>query len=295
MSSRFALHTLLAITSTAMVAPVLGATIATISPRTGSTATSAVRLQGVVVLPPQAIETVSAPVSGFVQAVQVSPTDVLGIGQTVATLHSAQLMEWQRDYIQLNVQAQQTQDRLQRSERLAAEGIVAQSRVRDERYANTQAQIAAQERQQALLLAGMREAQLKALLDKPSIHANLSVSTPRTGTVLEVLARPGQRVEAGAPLITLTRSGWLALELQATAAQSQQIKAGAVVTVMGCAALGQTSRGQAYVKGISALMRGGNQAVTVHVSLPSSASTCLRANQAVEADVFVSAPSIGQR
>lgn len=283
MSLRHALNTLFVLISTALTATVSGA------------ATLPIRLQGMVVLPPQAIETVSAPVTGFVQAVLVSATDPLRPGQAVATLHSTQLMEWQREYIQLNVQAQQTQDRLQRSERLAAEGIVAQSRVRDDRYAHTQAQVAAQERRQALLLAGMGDAQLKALLDKPSVHANLSVSTPRAGTVLEVLARPGQRVEAGAPLITLTRSGWLALELQATAEQSQQIQAGAVVTVVGCAALGQSghdkSRGEARVKGISALMRGGNQAVTVHVSLPPSASACLRANQAVEADVLVATPA----
>jgi biotin carboxyl carrier protein len=253
-------------------------------------ARTSVRLQGMAVLPPQAMATVSAPVAGFVQTVLVSPTDRLRAGQAVASLHSSQLMEWQRDYIQLDVQARQAQDRLQRSERLAAEGIVAESRVREDRYAHTQAQIAAQERRQALHLAGMGEAQLKALVDKPSVQANLSVSTPRAGTVLEVLARPGQRVDAGSPLITLARSGWLVLELQATVAQSQHIRAGAVVTVVGCTEVGQEGR----VKGIAALMQGGNQAVMVHVSLPPSISTCLRANQAVEADVAATATPLGK-
>ena len=234
-------------------------------------------LQGFAVLPPQAIETVSAPVSGFVQSVLVAPTDRLRAGQVVAQMHSGELMQWQREYIQLESQAQQAQDRLQRSERLLADGIVAESRVRDDRYANNQAQIAVRERRQSLQLAGMDEARLRALSDKPAVQAQLGVRSAREGTVIEVMASAGQRVDAGAPLLKIARSGLLGLELQATPTQSQALQAGATVKVAGCPQPGR-------VRGIAPLMRGGNQAVTVHVDMPSG-SSCLRANQAVEAEI----------
>ena len=253
-----------------------------------SIASAMVSLQGYAVLPPHAVETVSAPLSGFVQSVRVAATDRLRAGQAVATLYSTELLQGQREFIQLESQAQQAQDRLQRSERLLAEGIVAEARVREDRYANTQAQIALTERRQALQLAGMTEARLRALSDKTTaqpLQPQLSVSTPRDGTVLEVMATAGQRVEAGAPLLTLARGGLLALELQATPSQSQHIQPGATVTVPGCPLPGR-------VRGLASLMRGGNQAVAVHVDMPVG-STCLRANQAISAEVATTSGSAG--
>lgn len=245
-----------------------------------------VRLNGFAVLPPQAVETVSAPVSGFIKSLLVGPTDALRAGQAVAVLHSAELMQWQREYIQLQAQARQAQDRLSRSERLLAEGIVPEARVREERYAHTQAQVALRERQQTLQLAGWGPARLQALAEQTAVQAELTVSTAREGSVLEVMAGPGQRLEAGAPLIKLARSGQLALELQATAAQADGLQAGASVKVAGCPQAGR-------VRGLGPLMRGGNQAVTVHVDLPAG-SNCLRANQAVEAEVQARAQGTAQ-
>lgn len=247
----------------------------------GSGAPASQRLQGYAVLPPQAMETVSAPVSGFVQSILVAPTDRLRAGQAVAQLHSSEWMQWQREYIQLETQARQTHDRLQRSERLLADGIVAESRVREDRYANDQAQIAVRERRQSLQLAGLNEARLRALTDAPAVQAQLNVSAAREGTVVEVMASAGQRVEAGAPLIKIARNGLLGLELLATPAQSQQLQTGAAVQVAGCPQPGR-------VRGLSPLMRGGNQSVTVHVDMPPG-NGCLRANQAVEANVSVAA------
>jgi cobalt-zinc-cadmium efflux system membrane fusion protein len=85
-------------------------------------------------------------------------------------------------------------------------------------------------------------------------------------------------------LVKLARSGMLALELQATPAQSLSIATGATVSVSGCAKPGR-------VRGLGTLVRGGNQAVTVHVDMPATpvGSACLRPNQAVTAEVTAGA------
>lgn len=243
-------------------------------------ATASITLQGHAVLPPQAVETVSAPVSGFVQSVLVTPTDRLRAGQLVARMHSTELIQWQREFVQLESLAQQAQDRLQRSERLLADGIVAESRVREDRHANTQAQVATKERRLSLQMAGLDDARLRKLVETSVVQAQLGITTSRDGVVMEIMATPGQRVEAGAPLLKLARSGLLALELQATQAQSTTIQPGATVQVVGCA---QTGR----VRGLDPMVRGSNQAVTVHVDLAGAAGklTCLRPNQALAAEV----------
>lgn len=233
-------------------------------------------LNGTVVLPPQALQTLSAPLAGFVQQVLVGPTDAVKAGQVVARLHSSELLQWQREYVQASAQAKAAGDRLQRSERLFAEGIVAEARVREDRYAHTQAQVALTERRQALRLAGVGDAQI-AQLGSGALLTQIPVVAPRAGTVMEVLASPGQRLEAGAPVATLAHGGLLALELQASAEQASQIAPGAVVQVAGCAQSGR-------VKGIATQVRGGNQALVVHAELPAN-SPCVRPNQAVRAEV----------
>lgn len=255
---------------------VSGLKVSTVTPLQLSNGAKAVlKLNGLVVLPPQAQEVVSSPVAGFVQSVWVGPTDVLRAGQRVAQVYSTQVMETQKEFIQADVQERQALDRLQRSERLFSEGIIAESRVREDRYTYTQAKAASQERRQTLQLQGISESRLKQLGSQPALQTQVDISTAKAGTVMEVLVSPGQRVEAGAPILKLARQGVLALELQATSTQGQQIKAGDLVTLADCQQKGK-------VRGLGTMVRGGNQAVTVHVDIPGN---CLRPNQMVEAEL----------
>lgn len=253
-----------------------GLKVASVAPaQAGLGSKIGLKLNGMVVLPPQAQEIVSAPVAGFVQSVLVGPTDVLRAGQVVAQMYSTQLMETQKEFIQADVQERLALDRLQRSERLFSEGIVAESRVREDRYTHVQAKAALQERRQTLQLQGISENKLKQLKTQPDLQTQAGIHTARAGTVMEVMVSPGQRLEAGAPILRLARQGVLALELQATPAQSQSIKPGDKVILAECQQAGK-------VRGLGSVVRGGNQAVTVHVDLPGN---CLRPNQAVEAEL----------
>jgi RND family efflux transporter MFP subunit len=234
-------------------------------------------LQGQAVLPPQALQVISAPLAGFVQNVRVAPGQALSAGQPVALLFSSALMEMQREWVQASVALKQADERLARETQLAADGIVAEARVREARHAQVQAQVALDERQAALRLAGHGAAQLKQLAAQAQVQPTLEVRAPLAGTVIEVTAVAGQRVEAGAPLLRIARPGPMTLELQATPAQSARIQPGAAVGVPGCRSVGR-------VQAIAPLIRESNQTTTILVNVPDAAA-CLRPNQAVSAQV----------
>src|SRR5450830_926785 len=173
---------------------------------------------------------VSAPVGGVVQAVLVSPGQSVRAGTPVARLLSPQLVEWQRDWLQADTQAQLARERLQRDEQLFAEGIIAEQRLRETRGQSRMAQVTLDERSQALRLAGVSAQQLK----HPALDASLTLVAPASGTVLELSATPGQRLDAGMPVARLARAGLLSIEVQASQQQLGWLKVGDPLKVDGC-------------------------------------------------------------
>jgi RND family efflux transporter MFP subunit len=235
------------------------------------------RLSGNAAFPAKAMEIVSAPAAGVVQEVLVAPMEKVRAGAPLARLYSPQLLEWQREYVQLASQERLAGEKRARDEALYREGIIAMSRLQEARSAHEQARVAAQERAQLLKLAGISSANLKALSQRMEISPLLTVISRNAGTLLELPALPGQRVEAGAALARIGRSGELALELQASRMQADQIQPGDEVEVAGCATPGR-------VTALSPQMQAASQSVLVRAALP-GADACLRPNQYVDATV----------
>ena len=236
-----------------------------------------VRLAGSAVYPPSRIETVSAPVAGVVQSLQVSSLDILRAGSVVLRLHSAELLEWQREYVQLSTQLELATKKTARDESLLNEGIIAASRLQETRNQLVQARVAAQSRMQMLKLAGMSDAAIVVLDNQHALSPIVDVKSRISGSVLEIIVTPGQRVEAGAPLAKVARSGELWLELQASRAQGDQIHIGDKVMLSQCAQAGR-------VTAIAPQMSAQNQFVVVRATLP-GAEQCLRAGQYLEASI----------
>lgn len=236
-----------------------------------------IRLSGTAQFPVKALEVVSTPAAGVVQEVLVNPMETLAANAPLARLYSPQLLEWQRDYVQMSAREKLAAEKLARDEALYREGIIAMSRLQETRSALVEARVAARERAQLLKLAGMDEAGMRALAQGASISPVLSVKTRSAGTVLELPAQPGQRVEAGAPLAKLGHPGALALELQATRSQAEGIAPGDEVTVAGCGKAGKVSA-------VSPQMEAASQSVLVRAELP-GADKCLRPNQYLDATV----------
>lgn len=227
-------------------------------------------LQGTVELPPQATELLSTPVAGVVQQVLVGTGQKVKAGEPVARLLSPELVVLQRELLQAQAQARLAATRLERDEKLHAEGIIAGLRLQDTRTQNELAQLTLRERRQALQMAG-------ASTTSNTLQPGLTLRASAAGTVLEVTATPGQRLDAGMPVAKVARSGQWAIALQATPVQAQSLHIGDLLAVQGCKT---PARLVAIVPQVSA----GNQAVQLRADF-TSAEDCLRVNQFVQATV----------
>lgn len=243
----------------------------------GNPGAGGLRLSGTAVLPNQAIRIASVPLSGTVQSIEVNSMQEVAAGRTLARLYSPQLLEWQRDYVQLHAQAELAATKLRRDEELFREGIIAEKRLQESRSAHMRAAVAARERRQSLKLVGVGEASLASLASDAALFAHMNVPAPASGTVLEILATAGQRLDAGAPIAKIGNTRMLWLELQASREQSGQVALGSAVAVEGCSAAGR-------VTAIGTQVNAANQNVILRAELRAP-ERCLRLNQYVEATV----------
>ncbi len=240
----------------------------------GQAGSNDLALAGTVVAPPALLAIASAAYGGVVQQVHVASAQVVRQGAPLLTLHSQAWLEVQRDYLQAAAQAGLAEARLQRDTALHADGIIATSRLEESRSAAMLARLTADERAQALRAGGWDSAAISALQRSRALTPELVLRAPRAGTLLEVNGNPGQRVEAGMPLASISRKGPLWIELQASRAQVERLKVGALLQIPGC--------GSAKVLAIGTAVSSANQSVPVRAEQQGS-SDCLRLNAYVEA------------
>ena len=233
-------------------------------------------LQGTAVLPAQQSDMVSMPVAGVVQAVLVAPMQNVRAGQPVARIMSPELAQWQREWLLAETQARLAQSKAQRDEQMYADGIVSEHRRNESKAQYEMAALTAREHRQALRLAGVSEAALqRAAAGSPdALSPQLTLLAPVAGTVLEQLAAPGQRLEAGSPVARIARGGRLVIELQASAQQAQLMRVGDTLTVDGC----QTP---ARITALSPQLSSATQGVQLRAELKGR-EDCLRINQFVQ-------------
>jgi len=233
-------------------------------------------LQGTVVLPAQQSDLVSMPLPGVVQTVSVAPMQPVRAGQPVARIVSPELAQLQRVWLISHTQAQLAWSKLQRDEQLFADGIVSEHRRNESRAAYEMAALSAREHRQALRLAGVPEDTLRRAETGGSeaLSPYLTLLAPVSGTVLEQLATPGQRLEAGAPLARIARSGRLVIELQASSQQALLLRVGDTLAVDGC-------KTPARITALSPQLAGATQSVLLRAELLQR-EDCLRINQFVQ-------------
>ena len=242
------------------------------------------RLAGSAVTPPNRMEVVSTPAAGVVQALLVNSLDTVKAGQTIARIHSPELLQWQRDYVQQFTQLDMITKKAERDESLLNDGIISAGRAQETRNLLQQARVAVQERAQMLKLAGLSDTAIARLNNPSGLTPVIDIRSSAGGSVLEWMVTPGQRVEAGAPLAKVARAGELWLELQASRAQGEHIAVGDVVKTKACAQSGK-------VIAIATQLSTSNQLVMVRASLP-GADKCLKPGQYLEATISSKTPPV---
>ncbi|TAK90851.1 MAG: HlyD family efflux transporter periplasmic adaptor subunit [Aquabacterium sp.] len=226
-------------------------------------------LQGLVTLPPNLLRVVSAPVAALVEQVQISKGDAVKQGQTLVTLNAPQLVEWQREYQQAQLQLKLAQQTAQRDEALLAEGIIAGSRAQASQAQLQIAQATVRERGQMLQLAGVKP--------NGSLSGHAVMSAPQRGTVIDMLVQPGQRVEAGAPILKFASEGALSIDMQAAPDVARRLRKGDVVRISGCAL-------PARIVNINTELDAGSQTLSLRAQWP-QAQDCALPQQRVQAEV----------
>ena len=232
------------------------------------------RLSGTVVTPPGALAIVSPAVGGIVQQVLVDTLQAVERDTPVATLFSQPLMEAQRDYLQLAIQARLAREKLARDESLFAEGIISRSRLQDTRGVAMQAELAASERRQALRASGMSEAAIRKLAGSNTLAPQLTIVAGARGTLVSLDIHAGQRIDAGMPVASISTGAAAWIELQASRQQAAQIRVGDQVQVGEC--------GPARVVAIAPQVNAANQNTVIRARLLGDPA-CLKPNQFVEA------------
>ena len=252
--------------------------------QSAQSATEGLRLAGSAVTPPNRMDVVSTPAAGVVQALLVNSLENVKAGQTIARIHSPELLQWQRDYVQQFTQLEMITKKAERDESLLNDGIISAGRAQETRNHLQQARVAVQERAQMLKLAGLSDAAIARLNSPSGLTPVIDIRSTAGGSVLEWMVTPGQRVEAGAPLAKVARAGELWLELQASRSQGEQIAVGDVVKTKSCTQSGK-------VLAIATQLSESNQLVMVRASLP-GADKCLKPGQYIEATISNKTPPI---
>ena len=252
--------------------------------QSAQSATEGLRLAGSAVTPPNRMEVVSTPAAGVVQALLVNSLENVKAGQTIARIHSPELLQWQREYVQQFTQLEMITKKAERDESLLNDGIISAGRAQETRNHLQQARVAVQERAQMLKLAGLSDAAIARLNYPSGLTPVIDIRSTAGGSVLEWMVTPGQRVEAGAPLAKVARAGELWLELQASRAQGEQIAVGDVVKTKSCTQSGK-------VLAIATQLSESNQLVMVRASLP-GADKCLKPGQYLEATISNKTPPV---
>ncbi len=176
-----------------------------------------------VTVPPGQEVTVSAPLAGTIARLDAGLGDSVRSGAPLAVLTSPQLADARRQAREAELEARNAQAALQRDQAMHQEGIIPAARLQLTQNRRDAAEAAWQAQSAALRAAGL----------SPDVgnYASGQLVAPRAGTVVDVQASVGQRVEAGAVLFRVADLRQLQLDIVLSGEKAAQLRAGDAVSV----------------------------------------------------------------
>ena len=217
-----------------------------------------------VVVPNTQLRIVSAPCSGLVEELLVAAGDAIEEGKPLARIRSPELLQIEREYLELRSRAELAAANADRDRRLFAEGLVAQRRFLEAAATQQQAAAALAERRQALVLAGLDAAALERLTSSGDLTSLVTVTSPLEAIVLAQSVTVGERVRGADPHDRLGDLSSLWLEIHAPVERLDGIAPGTPVTIP---ALGL----EATVVAVGRAVHEADQGVTVRAEIADGA------------------------
>jgi len=228
-----------------------------------------------VVLPRSKEQIVSAAVNGMVDQVLVEDHAIVRAGQPLLRLNSHEFGELQLKLLETTNLARVAGSTLAREKSLVAEGIVPERRALEAQAAASNARAAQQQASAAVRLAGADEATIARIV-AGQVQDRLELRAPRTGTILSIEVKPGQRVADADPLLRMAELGTLWLDIDMPAAQADTWDRTATLQVVGRDATARPLSVSAQVNG--------SQTATLRAEVVSGVDT-LRPGEFVQVQV----------
>ena len=222
-------------------------------------------------LPPASVRVVAAAGEALVTRVHVQAGDSVTKGAPLVTVSMPGLAAAQSALTQARLRAKLAASIAARDQKLFAEGLIAEARLR---ASQAEAQLARADESAA-------RAAMSLLGGGRARGSALTLVAPIAGVVTEGMAEPGARVDAGTALFRLADMSKLALEIPLSPQQSRHVAVGQAVSVVGSSARGRVT---ALLPQLNAA-----QSVLVRASL-TDPQKLLRPGQSVEVAISGSMP-----
>ena len=177
-----------------------------------------------VTVPPGQEVTVAAPFAGVVTRLEAGLGDSVRAGAPLATLSSPQLADARRQLREAELEARNAQAALQRDQAMHDEGIIPAARLQVTRNRQQTAEAHWQAQRSALQASGLG-------IGMGSDYASGQIVAPRAGTVVDMQASVGQRIEAGAVLFRVADLRQLQLDITLSGEKAARLRAGDAVSI----------------------------------------------------------------
>ncbi|MEN9889146.1 MAG: hypothetical protein RL559_1183 [Pseudomonadota bacterium] len=176
-----------------------------------------------VTVPPGQEVTVAAPMAGVIARLDAGLGDTVRSGAPLAQFSSPQLADALRQLREAELDARNAQAALAREQAMHDEGIIPTARLQITQNRQRAAEAALQAQQGALRASG--------LTTSARDFASGQIVAPRAGSVVEVQASVGQRVEAGAVLFRIADLRQLQLDITLSGDKAARLRVGDEVSV----------------------------------------------------------------
>ena len=185
-----------------------------------------------IMVPNSQLRVVSAPLSGLLESLRVAEGELVSKGQTLAIIHSPQLLEQQSQYLEALTDLDLAATQKKRDEQLSKEGIIAKRRFLESSSQYTRIKTRVEQYRQALKLSGMSHAALAKLQRTHKFSPSLTIKSPLSGVILEQLTTPGSQLNALDPIYKVGHLSPLWLEIHVPLDQLGDIRKGSRTRVV---------------------------------------------------------------